>query len=166
MDATLRLLIRVILVPLGYIAAVTAATAVIAAAAWQHGSLLVTGTELDAPEFALMSLLIGASVLFTVLLAIMWLPASIGVVIAEAFAIRSWLFHAANGAASAWAGWLLFNGIEGARILHNEPLVVVAAGLAGGLAYWAVAGWSAGFWKPVYRGAAPSSAVPQSATPR
>jgi len=26
-----------------------------------------------------------------------------------------------------------------------------AAGLAGGFAYWAVAGWSAGFWKPVFR---------------
>ena len=33
----------------------------------------------------------------------------------------------------------------------NEPLAVIAAGLAGGFAYWAVAGWSAGFWKPVFR---------------
>ena len=33
----------------------------------------------------------------------------------------------------------------------NEPLPVIAAGLAGGFAYWAVAGWSAGFWKPVFR---------------
>jgi hypothetical protein len=28
---------------------------------------------------------------------------------------------------------------------------VVAAGVAAGFAYWAVAGWSAGFWKPVFR---------------
>jgi hypothetical protein len=27
---------------------------------------------------------------------------------------------------------------------------VIAAGLAGGLAYWAIAGFSAGFWKPVF----------------
>jgi len=27
---------------------------------------------------------------------------------------------------------------------------VFGAGLAGGFAYWAVAGWSAGFWKPVF----------------
>ena len=35
----------------------------------------------------------------------------------------------------------------------NEPQYVIAAGLAGGFAYWAVAGWTAGFWKPVYRAA-------------
>jgi hypothetical protein len=28
---------------------------------------------------------------------------------------------------------------------------VTAAGLAGGFAYWLIAGWSAGFWKPVFR---------------
>jgi hypothetical protein len=33
----------------------------------------------------------------------------------------------------------------------NEPRYVIAAGLAGGFAYWAVAGWNAGFWKPVFR---------------
>jgi choline-glycine betaine transporter len=27
---------------------------------------------------------------------------------------------------------------------------MIAAGLAGGLIYWAIAGWSAGFWKPVF----------------
>ena len=32
-----------------------------------------------------------------ILLSIMWLPAAIGVLLAETFALRSWLFHAANG---------------------------------------------------------------------
>ena len=32
----------------------------------------------------------------------------------------------------------------------TEPRIMVAAGLAGGLAYWLVAGWTAGFWKPVF----------------
>ena len=34
----------------------------------------------------------------------MMLPAAVGVLISEAFAIRSWIFHAANGAMSAWIG--------------------------------------------------------------
>jgi hypothetical protein len=81
----------------------------------------------------------------------MWLPAAIGVLISETFAIRSWMFHAGNGAVSAWIGWSLFGYIDDTRIPLNEPLPVIAAGLAGGLAYWAIAGWSAGFWKPVFR---------------
>jgi hypothetical protein len=34
---------------------------------------------------------------------------------------------------------------------YDDPKIVVAAGIAAGFAYWAVAGWSAGFWKPVFR---------------
>jgi hypothetical protein len=72
------------------------------------------------------------------------------IIISEAFAIRSWIFHAGNGAVSAWIGWSLFGYIDATRVPVNEPLAVVAAGLAAGLAYWLVAGWSAGFWKPVF----------------
>jgi hypothetical protein len=32
----------------------------------------------------------------------MFLPASVGILISEAFAIRSWLFHVLNGVASSW----------------------------------------------------------------
>jgi len=52
----------------------------------------------------------------------------------------------------------LFGYVDDSRIPLNEPLPVIAAGLAGGLAYWAIAGWSAGFWKPVFR--SESVAVP------
>jgi hypothetical protein len=99
-----------------------------------------------------------APVLLVMLLSVMWLPAAIGVLISETFAIRSWIFHAGNGAVSAWIGWSLFGYVDDSRIPLNEPLPVIAAGLAGGLAYWAIAGWSAGFWKPVFR--SESVAVP------
>ena len=92
-----------------------------------------------------------APVLLVMLLSMMWLPVAIGVLISETFAIRSWLFHAGNGAVSAWIGWSLFGYIDDSRIPLNKPFPVIAAGLAGGLAYWAIAGWSAGFWKPVFR---------------
>ena len=44
----------------------------------------------------------------------------------------------------------MFGYIDDSGIPLNEPLPVIAAGLAGGLAYWAIAGFSAGFWKPVF----------------
>jgi hypothetical protein len=166
MDAVLRLILRIILVPIGYVAAIAAATSVIAVVAWRSGGLAAAAAGVDAP-FAAMGLFIGVSVLFTVLVTTMWLPASIGVLLSESFAIRSWMFHAANGAAAAWLGWTLFPGVDEMRAeLHlttGQPVVtVVAAGLAGGFVYWAVAGWSAGFWKPVYRSASGAASPPQS----
>ena len=99
------------------------------------------------------------------LLGVMWLPAAIGILISEAFAIRSWMFHAGNGAVSAWIGWNLFGDLDDSRMALNEPLAVIAAGLAGGLAYWAIAGSSAGFWKPVF-GRAPAASPPASPPPQ
>jgi hypothetical protein len=32
----------------------------------------------------------------------------------------------------------------------GDPIVMVGAGIAAGFVYWAIAGWSAGFWKPVF----------------
>ena len=34
--------------------------------------------------------------------------------------------------------------------LTDAPLIAVGAGIVAGFVYWAVAGWSAGFWKPVF----------------
>ena len=44
----------------------------------------------------------------------------------------------------------------------NETTFIFGAGLAGGFAYWAVAGWSAGFWKPVFRARGIAAAREQS----
>ncbi|MGH6769610.1 MAG: hypothetical protein ACRECO_11385 [Xanthobacteraceae bacterium] len=146
MDVVVRLLLRFLLVPLGYLAAVIAATLVIVFGAWRLGTIDTSAY----PEAAIVGMVAGP-ILAAVLLATMWLPASIGILISEAFAIRSWIFHAANGAASAWFGWHLFGSIDGSPVPLHEPLHVIAAGLAGGFAYWAVAGFSAGFWLPVFR---------------
>ena len=85
------------------------------------------------------------------------LPASIGILISEAFAIRSWIFHVLNGIVSAWLGWQLFGSATGSGVPLDQPLVVIAAGIAGGFAYWAVAGFSAGFYKPIFRRNPPPS---------
>ena len=161
MDNLLRLMLRFVLVPLGYFAASVAGTLVVLAASWR----LVDGTLRDVPDaatFALLGFAIGGPILLVMVLTFLMLPASIGILISEAFAIRSWIFHVLNGVASAWIGWQFY----GARIVADiaqvenlpfeQPIVVVAAGIAGGFAYWAVAGFSAGFYKPVFREVRPA----------
>ena len=134
--------------PLGYFVAVVIGTLVIVFGSWKLGA---AAADPDAQPFAVFGFVFAAPVLLVMLLSMMWLPVAIGVLISETFAIRSWLFHAGNGAVSAWIGWSLFGYIDDSRIPLNKPFPVIAAGLAGGLAYWAIAGWSAGFWKPVFR---------------
>ena len=149
MESFVRLILRFILVPLGYLAAVIAGACVILFGSWKLGTALTSGNS-DTVFYGIFGMAIAGPFLFGTLLVTMWLPAAIGVLISEAFAIRSWIFHALNGAASAWIGWQFFGAFDKSDIPLNEPQYVVAAGLAGGFAYWAVAGWSAGFWKPVF----------------
>jgi hypothetical protein len=159
MDDLVRLLLRVVLVPLGYFVAVTVGTLVIVVGSWKAAPIAVT-SDPDAQTVAVFGFIFLSPVLLVMLLSVMWMPASIGVLIAEAFAIRSWIFHAANGAATAWVTWSLFGNIDDSGVPLTRPIAVVAAGLAGGLAYWAIAGWNAGFWKPVFRSPGPASTTP------
>ena len=162
MDNVGRLLLRFILIPLGYFAAVVAGTLVIVIGSWKLGPIAVT-SDPDAQAVAVFGFVFAAPILLVMLLSVMWLPASIGVLIAEGFAIRSWMFHAANGAATAWVTWSLFGFVDDTRTALTKPVAVIAAGLAGGFAYWLIAGWSAGFWKPVFRPPAPRPALPLNA---
>src|SRR6266545_4372313 len=148
MDSLGRLLLRFVLVPLGYVVAVVVATLVIVLGSWKLGA---AAAHPDTQAFAIFGFVFAAPVLLVMLLSLMWLPAAIGILISEAFAIRSFVFHAGNGAVSAWIGWSLFGYVDDKSAALKEPLPVIAAGLAGGLAYWAIAGFSAGFWKPVFR---------------
>lgn len=149
----IRLLLRFLIVPLGVAVAFCVAALFVLFAHWGQ----LTAAIAQDPSS-------GGSDSFWVLLffggiyALIWmgialssmLPAAIGVLISEGFAIRHWAFHAVNGAVSVWLGSLLISqGNEGAEYL-NVPVVVVGAGIAAGFTYWAIAGWSAGFWKPVF----------------
>ncbi len=163
MDSVGRLLLRFVLIPLGYFVAVVVATLVIVIGSWNLAPVAVT-SDPDAQVVAVFGFVFAAPVLLVMLLSVMWLPCAIGILLSEGFAIRSWMFHAANGAVSAWLGWSLFGYIDDSRVPLNRPLAVIAAGLAGGLAYWAIAGWSAGFWKPVFRRGEPAL-PPNTASP-
>jgi hypothetical protein len=162
LDNIARLLLRFVIVPLGYFAGVLAGTLVILFGSWKIGQ--IDSFEADARAIAIYGYAFAAPVLLVVLLSVMWLPTAIGILLAEVFALRSWMFHAGNGAVSAWVAWNLFGSIDQSGIPLNQPLAVIAAGLAGGLAYWAVAGWNAGFWKPLF-GPPEQRMLPTSAPP-
>jgi hypothetical protein len=93
-------------------------------------------------------LVIGPMLAFS--MAYMLLPATLAALIAEAFAIRSLLYHAICGGLSAWVSLVTIGALDKDYDLSGQPLIAVGAGIAAGFAYWLVAGWSAGFWRPVF----------------
>jgi hypothetical protein len=151
MDVVIRLFLRFILVPLGASLAVAIAAAVVVIAHW-NAIVAVMSADPVAQQYYFMALIFAGPVLAILLAAwaiYMFVPAAIGVLIAETFAIRSWLYHAANGGISAWVGWAVSQDIDAQYRFLSEPKILVAAGLAAGLTYWLVAGWTAGFWRPI-----------------
>jgi len=147
-----RFLLRLLLVPLGAALAFTVAMMVVLAAHWNQLVALANASP-DQQETWLLAFILAGPVIALLLsywIAVTAIPAAIGMLIAETFAIRSWIFHALNGGLSAWIGWSAMQDIQDQYRFLTEPRIMVAAGLAGGLAYWAVAGWTAGFWKPVF----------------
>jgi len=148
-----RLILRFLLVPIGALAATCVAEIVVITANW-HAFWAMLASQRNASDDVMMMnvLLAGAAffLLLSVAASLMLLPALIGVAVAEALAIRSWMFHAANGGISAWIGWSMIGDLRTDYHLYSQPIIIVAAGLAAGFAYWLIAGWSAGFWKPVF----------------
>ena len=94
MDNLQRLLLRFVLVPVGYAVAVVVGTLVIVFGSWKLGD---AAAHAETQVFAIFGFVFAAPVLLVMLLSLMWLPAAIGIVISEAFAIRSCIFHAGNG---------------------------------------------------------------------
>jgi hypothetical protein len=153
MESVFRLLIRLLLVPLGGVVAVVVAMIVLIVAHWHEFAALADARP-DEQGYWLVAFVLAGPVLAFLLslaIALTLLAAAVGVLISEAFAIRSWIYHAANGGLAAWIGWSLMQDTQNDYRFLAEPKIMVAAGLAGGLAYWVVAGSTAGFWKPVFR---------------
>ena len=147
-----RLLMRLLLVPLGAGFAVCAAVLVTIVAHWNRFDALLAANPDAGDDWMLAVMFAGPAIALVISVSAMamLLPAAIGVLISEAFAIRSWIFHAANGAISAWIGQATMVEMHKPYDFYSDPLIVIGAGIAAGFAYWAVAGWSAGFWKPVF----------------
>jgi hypothetical protein len=78
-------------------------------------------------------------------------PALVPVLLAELLGARDWLYHAiAGGVVGLLVAGLFWQSAEPGHPLLADPraaMVVIGAGLVGGLAYWAIAGRTAGFWR-------------------
>jgi hypothetical protein len=148
----IRLLLRFLLVPLGGFFAAIAATFVVCFAHWTQFLKLVANDPTAPENIVLAVIFIGPALLVIMSLGAfaMLMPAAIGVAISEVFAIRSILFHAANGALASWIGWIVMWEFLKDFEFFKEPTISIGAGIAAGLTYWAIAGWNAGFWKPVF----------------
>ena len=147
-----RLLMRLLLVPLGGCVAVCVAMLFVMVAHWNRVAAVTADDDGGLTAFLTLipMLAVGSGV--------MLLPALLGAMIAEAFAIRSWMYHVANGGLSAAVSLMSIGAFNKTYDLSDEPLIAIGAGIVAGFAYWAVAGWSAGFWKPVFK---PPQPVPQ-----
>jgi len=144
------LLLRLILVPIGYIAAVFAASALIAGIEWVRAYPPVA----DDPEaLGLTSFVVFADFLFLYALIIYaaLVPSLVAVAVAEILSLRGALYFCGAGLAVAFAvGRLIDPSISEA--VPKDSAVVAAAGLAGGLAYWV----SSGRWSGLKRRAEPA----------
>jgi hypothetical protein len=146
-----RFILRLLLVPLGAAVATCVAVLVLTVAHWNAFRALAEASP-QAREDYLLAIFIAGPILAMLLslsATMTLLPAAIGVLISETFAVRSWLYHTANGGLSAWIGWSLIHDVREEYRLFTEPTALIAAGIAAGFAYWVIAGWSAGFWKPI-----------------
>jgi hypothetical protein len=147
MDILGRLILRLLLLPLGVVVAVVVGATFILVAehnAWRA----ILEADPDAwIDYALAFVGGGPGAVplvpFTLYSCV---PAFAGTLIAEGFAMRSWMFHAGNGGICAAIGWTLSQGI-GDRYVFVEPQIAIAAGLAAGFAYWIIAGRTAGLRK-------------------
>jgi hypothetical protein len=147
MGSALRLILRLFIVPLAILAAVMAAALVAGIANWTKFSAQVASDVNDAPAFLLAAVFV--ITVRSAAVALMLLPGLIGVVVSEALAIRNIIVHALNGGLSIWIDWTTM-GADQNLLVFDDPKTVIGAGIAAGFAYWVVAGWSAGFWKPVF----------------
>ena len=147
-----RFLMRLLLVPLGGCVAICVGMLFVMVAHWNRVAAVTADDYSGLTTFLVLipMLAVGSG--------IMLLPAVLGMMIAEAFAIRSWMYHVVNGGLSAAVSLASIGGFDKTYGLTDEPLIVIGTGIAAGFAYWAVAGWSAGFWKPVFK---PPQPAPQ-----
>ena len=146
----IRFVVRLLLVPLAASVAICVAMLFVIMAHWNRFVALASNNPAPPDDAVFMFMLLAPALVMSAAAMAMLAPAAVGALIAEAFAIRSWIYHVANGGLSAWFGWIALEDVRRPYEVFNEPLIVVGAGIAAGFAYWAVAGWSAGFWKPVF----------------
>lgn len=140
-----RFLLRFILVPLGAAGAILAVTLIDVAGSWSLIAALIDADR-GGEGIGMDQLLLGFKLMLMAAKpsAAMLAPAALGVLIGEVFAIRSWIFHGANGGISAWVGVNIMAEILGPADFDPVPIIVIVAGIVAGFVYWTIAGRKAG----------------------
>jgi len=134
-----RILLRLIVVTIGFLGASIVAGAIMLIYGLNGGRF----PEMSPEAFTLWGLALGGIAGYTAIVAS---PALLGALAAEFFRLRQWWFHIGLGvvmAVIAYA-WVLRD------FFFPDPApmsVTLAAGLAGGTVYWLIAGASAGLRK-------------------
>lgn len=164
MDRFLLYLGRLILILIGYLAACLAASAAM------HLLILPQlGFSREAAEplaTAAYAFSIPFASLFIAYFALA--PSAVAIAIAEAWSLRSWLYHALGGGAVGLALAALSRGSAddmlsaggeigilppGSSILDVGILsIAIGSGMIGGMVYWLIAGSTSGSWKTQPRG--------------
>jgi hypothetical protein len=157
-----RLLLRLIVVSLGAAFAIYFGTMASCLANWGRFVALI-GIPPDSHVIVEMIMYAMMAFVLVHVVSIMLAPALIGIAIAETFAIRSWIYHALNGALSSWVGWVTLGRGREFSEFYDNALAILATGLVAGFVYWLIAGWNAGVIKPAR---APVPQSPNSATPQ
>lgn len=131
--------------------------AALAASAFVH-LLLFAGLDVphgEARELTVAALLVSVPVVAAWMANAVFAPAFLIFVLSEIAGWRSWTTHALLGAAAA-AAVLVAASVHGSPAFTGFDAVLLASGIVGGSAYWAITGRSAGLW---LRGAAPEDAA-------
>jgi hypothetical protein len=141
----MAIVVRLFALLIGYLLACTAAASV-----FTLGTLAAADEELvsEIPSVALWWVI---CIEAAIMAALAMLPALLVIALAEGFAWRSIILYGVLGGVLALAlGYGIdFAGYLGGpdSIVAREREVLAAAGIAGGLTYWLVAGRNAGAWK-------------------
>ena len=101
-----RFLMRLLLVPIGGCVAICVAMLFVMVAHWNRVAAVTADDYSGLTTFLVLipMLAVGSGV--------MLLPAALGAMIAEAFAIRSWMYHVANGGLSAAVSLVSIGGVR------------------------------------------------------
>ena len=145
-----RILARFAIVLAGYAVAALAASAFL--------NLLVLGALELSPEEASFvmagPIFISVPVIALFISYFAFFPSIAVILFSETSGKRDWLFHSiAGGGVGAIVVWLFWfasgpeAGLGGAEIDLSLIFAVVGSGMVGGIAYWLVAGRSAGSWR-------------------
>jgi hypothetical protein len=136
-----NILLRLFLIPIGYLAAIFAAASLIALIEWlrAYGPVADDPVALSATTFIILTDWVFLFILIGWAAAI---PSLAVAVLAEIFTLRSALFFCGAGLFVAFAASRFLDASMSPAV-PDEPAVIAAAGLAGGLAYWVACGrWS------------------------